>query len=432
MAILSSRTRIALAVAAGVAVLVLAPLAWLAWRSPTVPPQEPAPRVGPSASEPGRRASPLPERRSSTSARTPDETPVAEPDPTWDAETLALWQTVQDSALDDIVRESAALKLASRGDRGLLAKLWELWRNGRLPAGCSWLRDLMAAGAAGEDGAAAVGDGRPRVPAADVARAAGRAGHTAPPGEARLDAVRTLASAQTDEAVAILQGLSAGELAAPPELRAAAFAALLNVDDQLAVPALGLRLTQPQPPEVAELVAMLEALADQPHPGVRDIALPLLQHADADVREEAAWLLAVNSEETTAEDMRTVLQLLGTEEEPAVRRRLYAALDEGAAPYADGVLAALRAEEAVAVRLSGYQALASMAAAEPDGRVGPLFDSNVVGELTDTALNAPEYQYRFESVVVLKSARTAGATAALARIAAEASDARIAQAAAVP
>jgi hypothetical protein len=177
---------------------------------------------------------------------------------------------------------------------------------------------------------------------------------------------------------------------------------------------------------------MLEALADQPHPGVRDIALPLLQHADADVREEAAWLLAVNSEETTAEDMRTVLQLLGTEEEPAVRRRLYAALDEGAAPYADGVLAALRAEEAVAVRLSGYQALASMAAAEPDGRVGPLFDSNVVGELTDTALNAPEYQYRFESVVVLKSARTAGATAALARIAAEASDARIAQAAAVP
>jgi hypothetical protein len=48
------------------------------------------------------------------------------------------------------------------------------------------------------------------------------------------------------------------------------------------------------------------------------------------------------------------------------------------------------------------------------------------------ALNAPEYQYRFEAVVVLKTAHTAGATAALAVIAAGASDSRIAQAAALP
>jgi hypothetical protein len=356
----------------------------------------------------------------------------AEADPAWDDETVSLWRTVQDSALDDIVRESAALKLASRGDRGILTKLWELWRQGLLPAGCSWIRDLVAGGAAGEEAAANVGDGRPSVPPAEVARAAARAVNATLPLEVRRDAIRVLASAQTDEALAILQGLSVGELAAAVELRTAAFAALVNANDQLAVQALAQRLAQTTSPAAEELLQMLEALSDEPRPGVREIALPLLQHADADVREEAAWLLAVNSDETTAEDMRTILQLLGTEEEAAVRRRLYAALDEGAAPYADGVLAALRAEESVAVRLSGYQALAGMAAALPNGQVGPLFDANVVAELTDTALNAPEYQYRFESVVVLKSARTAGALAALERIAATASDARIAQAAAVP
>ncbi len=73
-----------------------------------------------------------------------------------------------------------------------------------------------------------------------------------------------------------------------------------------------------------------------------------------------------------------------------------------------------------------------MAAAEPGGQVAPLFDAQVVGELAQMALDAPEYQYRFEAVVVLKTARTVGATAALARIAASASDSRIAQAAAVP
>jgi hypothetical protein len=73
-----------------------------------------------------------------------------------------------------------------------------------------------------------------------------------------------------------------------------------------------------------------------------------------------------------------------------------------------------------------------MAAAEPGGQVAPLFDAQVVGELSQMALNAPEYQYRFEAVVVLKTAHTAGATAALAQIAAAAADSRIAQAAAMP
>jgi hypothetical protein len=158
----------------------------------------------------------------------------------------------------------------------------------------------------------------------------------------------------------------------------------------------------------------------------------LLRHADPEVREEAAWLLALNSEEAKPADTATVLDVLGMEEEPAVRRRLYAALDSSAAPYADALLAAIAAEEAPSVRLSGYQALAAMAAGEPAGQVAPLFDAQVVDELAQMALGAPEYQYRFEAVVVLKTAQTAGATAALARLAQTASDSRIAQAAALP
>jgi len=425
MAALSPPKRVTLGLAALLLIVVGAGLVWRVARAPDEPTGLSA--VGDETDGSpgsGRHTSHLGDRRLAAADRGAASAAATDPDPAWDADTVALWRTVQDSALDDIVRESAALKLASRGDRGILAKLWDLWRQGRLPAGCSWLRDLVADSAAGGSGAGS--EERPSVPVAEVAKAAARAVNAALPLEARLDAVRVLASAQTDEALAILQGLAAGEISAPAELRTAAFSALLQVDAQSALAALNQRLGQTPSPAATELVEMLEALADEPRPGVRDIALPLLQHADADVREEAAWLLAVNSDETTAEDMRTILQLLGTEDEAAVRRRLYAALDEGAVPYADGVLAALRAEESMAVRLSGYQALAGMTMADTAGHVGQIFDAQVVGELTDTALNASEYQYRFESVVVLKSARTAGAAAALARIAAEASDSRIA------
>ena len=114
-----------------------------------------------------------------------------------------------------------------------------------------------------------------------------------------------------------------------------------------------------------------------------------------------------------------------------MRRRLYSALSEAAAPYAEGIVAAVRAEEATSVRLSGYQALAGMTAAESGGVVAQLFDGQVVPELEQTALTATGFQYQFEAVVALKAARTPGAAAALSRIAAASTDSRIAQAAAL-
>ncbi len=433
MALLSSfRKRVVLALA----ILAAAGGTVLLWRV-----ARPGPDAQPAASDSradgqGASASRRPtlaSRRPSPPQRAGDaRNPAPEPDASWDEETRALWRTAQDSAQDDIVRESAALKLAGRGDQAIVAALWELWRQGRLPGRCTWIRDLAAGGTESDGTPPLPAETRPSVPAAEVERAAARAVNGNLPLEARLEAVRFLGSAQSDQAVSVLYGLCSGELEAPPELRTAAFSALAAADGQAAVRALGQRLSQTEPPGPQELVGMLEALADEPHAGVRDVALPLLQHADPDVREEAAWLLAVNSEETTAEDMRAILQRLAAEDEPAVRRRLYGALDEDAAPYAEGIVAALRAEESVAVRLSGYQALAAMATAQPAGPVASLFDAQVVNELTDTALNAPEYQYRFEALVVLKGARTAGAAAALARVAAQASDPRIAQAAAAP
>jgi len=350
------------------------------------------------------------------------------PDPTWDTTTAALWNTVLDATQEDVAREAAALKLASRGDRQILERLWALWRQGLLPAGCSWIRDLMAAA----DGGAEVTQARPTVSPAEVNAAAARAANAALPLDARIEAVRRLGVTQTDEALAILESLCFDDAQAPAALRTAAFAALLQADDQIAIAALAQRLTQGDVPPADELLAMLQAMADEPHSGAREVALPLLQNADADVREEAAWLLTMNSEEATPEDIRTVLATLGKEEDAAVRRRLYSALGEAAAPYADSIVAAVRAEEATSVRLSGYQSVATMAAADDGGSVDNLFDNQVVGELERTALSAPEYQYRFEAVVALKTARTAGAAAALARIAAGAADPRIAQAATVP
>jgi hypothetical protein len=276
------------------------------------------------------------------------------------------------------------------------------------------------------------GEERPEVPAAEVARALARAANTSLPLAVRLDAIRALAAAQSEAALSVLESLCAGDSKVPPELQTAAFEALLQIDEQHAIGALRQILSQTPALAATELATMLQALADEPHAGVREIALPLLRHADAEVREEAAWLLALNSDGATSADTQTVLEVLGTEDEAAVRRRLYAALDASAAPYASRILTAIVAEEAASVRLSGYQALAGMAAAEPGGQVAPLFDAQVVGELSQMALNAPEYQYRFEAVVVLKTAHTAGATAALAQIAAAAADSRIAQAAAMP
>jgi hypothetical protein len=392
----------------------------------------------PRQAGPGRRpSSPAAARRAAAADARSETEPVAAGDPAGDSEVLALWSTVQDTTLDTIVRESAALKLASRGDRAILDRLWALWRQGRLPAGCSWIRDLMAAATQSPDvppdTPVVTGEERPEVPAAEVARAAGRAANQALPLEVRLDAVRALAAAQSDEALAVLKDLCTGAIQASAALQTAAFEALLQADDQLAVAALKQLLAQSTAPAAEDLATMLQALADEPHPGAREIALPLLRHAAADVREEAAWLLALNSDETTPADTQTILEVLGTEDEAAVRRRLYSALDASASPYASSILTAIVAEEAASVRLSGYQALAGMAAAESSSQtVGPLFDAQVVGELAQMALNAPEYQYRFEAVVVLKTAHTAGANAALARIAAGASDSRIAQAAAMP
>jgi hypothetical protein len=434
MASLTSRKTILSATASGVLLLV----ACLYWRgSRPDPVGAPGARLSAPQPESARRAgSRLGERRAAGLSTAPNANPLSQGDPAGDSEVLTLWSTVQDTTLDPVVRESAALKLASRGDRGIMERLWALWRQGRLPAGCSWIRDLMAAATQAADAppgtVVVTGDERPEAPAAEVARAAARAANTALPLDVRLEAVRALAAAQSAEALAVLENLCVGDIQAPSELRTAAFEALLQADDQLAVSTLKQLLSQ-SPALVAEdLTTMLEALADEPHTGTREIALPLLRHASADVREEAAWLLALNSEETTPAETKTILEVLGTESEPAVRRRLYSALDPSAAPYASSILSAAVAEEAASVRLSGYQALAGMAAAEPDGQVAPLFDAQVVGELAQMALNSTEYQYRFEAVVVLKTARTAGATAALARIAAGAADSRIAQAAAAP
>jgi hypothetical protein len=244
---------------------------------------------------------------------------------------------------------------------------------------------MAAATQAGEGSPGApvvTGDERPEVPAAEVARAAARAANTSLPLEVRLDAVRALAAAQSEAALAVLETLCNGTAQTPSALQTAAFEALLHIDEPLALGTLKQLLSQDTPPAVADLVTMLETLADEPHAGAREIALPLLRHADPDVREEAAWLLALNSEGATAADTQTLLEVLGSEDEAAVRRRLYAALDASAAPYASSILAAVVAEEAASVRLSGYQALAGMAAAEPTGQVAPLFDTQVVRELT--------------------------------------------------
>ncbi|NLF18639.1 MAG: hypothetical protein GX595_15515 [Lentisphaerae bacterium] len=345
------------------------------------------------------------------------------------AEVEALWATLLDVSQDGVVREAAALKLAGRNDPRLLDRLWDPWQQGLLPPGCSWIRDMMAAA---EGAAAAALPVRPPIPAADLRQALAQAIQRTLPATERIAAARRLAAAQTDEAMAILEALWNGDFEAPAELRIAAFEAWFQAADQPAIAALGERLAHGNAPPADELLALLEAMAGEPHPGVREVALPLLQSPVAEVREEAAWLLTLNADEITAEEVPTLIEALGREPEAAVRRRLYSALGEAAAPYAEVLVEAIRTEESSAVRLSGFQAVASMAAADDQGAIDRLFDGQVAAELEQTALGAAEYQVRFEAVVVLKTARTPGAVAALQRLAASADDPRIAQAAALP
>ena len=364
------------------------------------------------------------ERRVRLPARpTADKAVSAENDPE------ELWQILEDDEADDLSKESAALKLAAGGDPEAVARLWHLWQAGKLPSSCSWVCDMVSKETAATEGETEDGKSKDEtmLTSEQIAEAIAVVMNPEAAETDRLKALRQLGAAGTVDALAALETVVMGRGEADDKLRVAAFEALAGVDPSHAAKVLSSVLSQ-QAVDAELLVAFLEALGDEPADGATDVALPLLSHASSEVREEAAWVLSVNAADHPVS--REVLEALRSEADPAVRARLFEALGADASEYAETILTLVQKEEAPSVRIKGYQALAQMASANPSGQAGRLFDANAVPELSENALTAPEYSIRFGSFVALRTARTSGAAEAIRRLAAEAGDRRIADAAA--
>ncbi|MBN2450361.1 MAG: hypothetical protein JXR77_08225 [Lentisphaeria bacterium] len=355
--------------------------------------------------------------------------PAEYSDLTEDDRLQRLWSVLSDPEADAVAKEAAALRLAAYGGPEALARLWQLWQSGQLPASCTWLSDMVR-GANGE-GAAAAAD-TPPPSAQTVARAMARAVDASLPLAQRLEAIRQLAAAGTGDALAVLESLCLGTVEAGAALREEAFQGLLTAAPERALAVFGSLSAPSATTDPGLLVAMLEALGDEERAGAAAIALPLLTHPDSEVREEAAWVLLMNADEDP--QTAAVLARLRAEEDAAVRSRLYGALGQPGdlAANASSLLDLVRNEEFPSVQIAGLQQLARLAASHPQSPAAQLFDTEAAPALADTAISDAGYSLRTGALIALKAARTPGARTALDRVAREAPDPRIANAAAAP
>lgn len=353
---------------------------------------------------------------------------VPETEDVEDREFEELWQILEDEQAADMVKESAALKLAARGGAEAISQLWELWQAGKLPPSCSWIVDMANTGTGLEAGKEFPPRRLPTFSAERIGTAVAQLMNADLAEDERHQAARLLGRAGTDEALAALELIAGGANGASAELRQTAFEAMAATATGRAASLLATQLNrEDMDPEV--LVEYLEALEETPSVAVTQLALSLLGHEDADVRDEAAWLIALNVDEQPSL-VPDVLTALKAETDPAVRSRLYGALGGETAAEAQTILQMAQAEAYASTQIAGYKALGRMAAADGNGAAAQLFDAQAVPILTDAALNSPDFQIRFGAFVALRLARTEEATLAIRRLAAEAGDRRIAEAAA--
>lgn len=166
-------------------------------------------------------------------------------------------------------------------------------------------------------------------------------------------------------------------------------------------------------------VAAIEALGNA-EGDVAPFLLKYLADPDADLRAAAAWALSTSD---SAGDIGPQLtDALKQETEPAVRTRIYQALENqpGADPQA--VLQLVQNESDTAALLAGLTFLAGTLSSSATPGVANFFNQTGVPKLKDSALNSASSQNRLAAVIALQRAGTPAAIGALQEIAQQSTD----------
>ena len=172
-------------------------------------------------------------------------------------------------------------------------------------------------------------------------------------------------------------------------------------------------------------VAAISAL--QNYPGeVGPLVLKYLSSEDSDIREEAAWVLS--AAEQPGNVSKDVQALLTVEQDPAVRRRLYQALEN----MENVDLAAVRAQLALdtdpQAKVSGYGLVLGDLKETPDPGLQKWATEVAIPDLSNIALTSDKANVRLEAVIALQKAGTPEAYAALQGIATVTKDQKILEA----
>jgi HEAT repeat protein len=173
-------------------------------------------------------------------------------------------------------------------------------------------------------------------------------------------------------------------------------------------------------------VAAIEALANSPG-DVTSLLLKQLNNSDAEIRQAAAWALSAMENPVAAGPQ--MLAFIQQETDPAVRARLYQALDGQSDADARAVLALARSETDPIARLAAFEFLAGALRTSPGSEIASFFNQTAIPELKQRALESAQVQDRLSAVLILRRAQTAAAAEALREIAAGSPDQKVADAA---
>ena len=169
-----------------------------------------------------------------------------------------------------------------------------------------------------------------------------------------------------------------------------------------------------------------EALANSTPESVEFLKTLAGSDRDPNVREEAAWALAIQGKDSNLGN--ELVQMAFKEEEPDVRRRLYEALLGQSENPAEALLPSIKKETDVAARVAGFNAVADAVKRGKSTALTTEFNGAIVQELQEIALSSETLNIRMRAVFALRRAGTGPSDQAL-RIISETHNPKIAQAA---
>jgi HEAT repeat protein len=169
-------------------------------------------------------------------------------------------------------------------------------------------------------------------------------------------------------------------------------------------------------------LAIIEAVEDAKG-DISSFLLNNLHDKDSEVRAAACWALATASESGLI--TKELQELLLTEEDAGVRKRLYQALGNQESADIDTTAQIIFKETDSDTRLTGYDFLAKKLVSSKNADLMEWFDKAAVPELREVALTADKSGSRLGAVITLKRANTIESHRALEEILAKSADTEV-------